>query len=571
MLSHLLRTNSVSTGALGGLLPSIISAASSSVPTSTFSRSLSEKTTPKLPKDIPYFLTKQMRQGSAWSPEKDLESLAKVPDPRSIIREDEINRLLEETKQDAKDPVKVRAILAKAYDNALLKTPETCNAADEFVQGLTLREAAILLNVDEEKEPDLMRELEETAFAIKEKIYGNRIVLFAPLYTANKCSNYCTYCGFNCENEEMDRVTLSTEEVIQDAKQIQRTGHKRILMLCGEHPDYTFDQFLDAVKAVSKTTSEHNGETRRINVEIPPVGISDMRRLKATDSVGTFTVFQETYHRETYDKFHLYGPKADYDWRVTVFDRCQLAGIDDVGLGALFGLYDYRFEVLGLLQHAEHLDKTYGAGPHTISIPRIQPAAGAPTSSDIPYPVNDKQFRKLVAVLRCAVPYTGMILSTRESPEMRHHLIDMGISQLSAGSRTEPGSYDSAEETHNDKEGTGTEGQFALSDTRTMDEIVRDLLERGFLPSWCTACYRQARTGETFMGFAKSGAIHNYCHPNGLLTLAEYLIDYASPKTAEAGWKLIEKETETITSEPRKKAFKRKLDAIKNGKRDLYF
>ncbi len=379
----------------------------------------------------------------------------------------------------------------------------------------------------------------------------------------------CSYCGFNCENEDMNRVDLTTEEAVLDAQHIERQGHKRTLMLCGEHPAYTFDQFLDAVNGVAAAKAEPHGEIRRINVEIPPIGISDLKRLKATDSVGTFTVFQETYHRDTYSKMHLYGPKADYDWRLTSFDRCMKAGIDDVGMGALFGLYDYRFEVLGLLQHAEHLDKTYGAGPHTISIPRIQPASGAKVSEEIPYPVSDAQFRKLVAILRCSVPYTGMILSTRESEEMRKDLINMGISQLSAASRTEPGSYEGSEE--NETEGQGTEGQFQLTDHRTVDEVVHGLLKDGFIPSWCTACYRQARTGETFMGFAKSGMIHNYCHPNGLLTLAEYLIDYAAPETQELGWRVIDKEAETITSEPRKRAFYRKLDQIKAGQRDLYF
>jgi [FeFe] hydrogenase H-cluster radical SAM maturase HydG len=333
------------------------------------------------------------------------------------------------------------------------------------------------------------------------------------------------------------------------------------LLLTGESPEYTFDDFLKAIKTVSEVETHPHGKIRRINVEIPPLSVSDFRRLKATNAVGTFTVFQETYDSVLYPKYHPSGPKADYDNRVTVMDRAMTAGVDDVGVGVLFGLADYRFEVCALLQHAQHLMSTYNAGPHTISIPRIRPAHGAPTSLDVPFPVSDNDFLKLVAVIRCAVPYTGMIMSTRENKEMRDSLLRLGISQMSAGSKTDVGAY--TEKEHNEDEN----GQFGIEDHRSLDEVVADLMDSGFIPSWCTACYRCGRTGPEFMEIAKRGDIHEYCQPNALLTLKEFALDYASEKTQKQALDLIEQESKSV----QQASLPSKLTKLEEGERDLYF
>jgi 2-iminoacetate synthase len=311
--------------------------------------------------------------------------------------------------------------------------------------------------------------------------------------------------------------------------------------------------------------------SRRLNVEIPALSISDFRRLKATDCVGTYTLFQETYDPRIYKRFHPSGPKSNYEHRLQTMDRAQIAGIDDVGIGALFGLTDYRFEVLGLLQHAQHLDRTYHAGPHTISIPRLRPAEEAPDAISPPSPVSDADFKKLVAVLRCAVPYTGMILSTRESVETRSHLLRLGISQMSAGSKTDVGSYHKAVmQADGDQTAPKSLAQFELLDHRSVEEVVAELMEDGYLPSFCTACYRKSRTGEAFMKIAKTGKIQDFCHPNSLLTLQEYLEDYASEKTKKLGEEVIAREATRI-SESARRALMRKMEKIKKGDRDLYF
>ncbi|GIQ88560.1 [FeFe]-hydrogenase maturation HydG, radical SAM, partial [Kipferlia bialata] len=402
-------------------------------------------------------------------------------------------------------------------------------------------EAATLLNVDYEAHPELEEALFKTALAIKERIYGKRIVIFAPLYAANYCCNGCLYCGYNAANHGTERSHLTPEEVESEVKAICNSGHKRILMLCGEHPNYTFDDFLEAVQIAAKTKSGPHGEVRRINVEVPVLSVTDLKRLKATDAVGTYTVFQESYHRPTYKAMHPWGPKSDYDYRLTCMDRSMMAGIDDVGIGALFGLYDWKYEVLGLLQHANHLNDKWKCGPHTISIPRLKPAKNAPASTDVPHAVSDAELKRLVAIMRLAVPYTGMILSTRESAELRSELLDLGISQLSAGSRTAVGSYDEAEQGGEDdaEAGQDQEGQFELADHRTVDEIIYSLMEDGYVPSACTACYRVGRTGEAFMKWAKTGSIHNCCLPNAVITLQEYLEDYAPQETKELGEQVI--------------------------------
>lgn len=476
----------------------------------------------------------------------------------SIISEELIVRYLNCTKKAAKDPGRVREILQNAKARARL---EENLPQSEYVQGLDLEEAATLLNIDLSQK-ELLEELFKAALEIKECIYGKRIVVFAPLYISNWCKESCLYCGFRAPNKESKRSLLSDEEIVEEVKALQRQGHKRLLMLTGDHPKYPFEKFLEALEIVSSVKTKPFGEIRRINVEIPALTEAQFKELKRSDKIGTYTLFQETYHRETYKKMHPWGQKSKYDWRLETMDRAQRNGIDDVGIGALFGLYDYRFEVLAMLMHAQHLDKSFGTGPHTVSIPRIQKAQGVSCSVAPPAPVDDASFKKIVAILRCAVPYTGMILSTRESPEMRRELYQLGISQISAGSKTEPGAY-------SQKKAAGM--QFSLNDTRPVQEIIKELIELGYIPSWCTACYRLGRTGKKFMEIAKCGRIQDYCQPNALLTLSEYLNDYASAGTKEAGEKLIKEESQSIPTELRKKAFENKMDAIKEQKRDLFF
>lgn len=523
-----------------------------------------------------------VRSMGAWSKELEPHILPRAQD---IVHPALIEDAIEATKSAARDPIRVEEILQNAIDRALLKKGNdmavipSADPQHEYVQGLTLEEAATLLNLDPKTQPELMNSLYKTALSIKERIYGNRIVLFAPLYLSNWCVNQCTYCAFRGKNKHIPRSMLTRDQVIAEVEALERMGHRRLLMLTGEHPKYTFDDFLDAIDTVANVRTEPCGSIRRINVEIPALSVSDMRRLKATDHVGTYTLFQETYHPEAFKRFHPSGPKSDYEHRLQTMDRAQIASVDDVGIGALFGLHDYRFECLAMLEHAQHLDRTYNAGPHTISIPRIRPADQAPDALAPPHPVDDENFAKLVAVLRCAVPYTGMILSTRESPEMRARLLHLGISQMSAGSKTDVGSYtkgDVGKELEvwgSENEGKGEQkdltGQFSLLDERPLDQVVHQLLEDGFVPSFCTACYRLGRTGEEFMAIAKKGNIHKFCHPNALLTLQEYLEDYAPPKTKELGENVVVKERATITGPT--KALDKKLKKVKEGERDLYF
>lgn len=328
----------------------------------------------------------------------------------------------------AKDKTAVKAIIDKAYENATLKNVSACELKDEFVQGLSLRDAAVLLNCDF-KDPELRQKLYDTAFAIKNRIYGNRVVLFAPIYTANYCSNSCSYCGFRGGNAELDRVQLTDEQLKNEVEALTEEGHKRTVMLCGEHPRYPFQRFLEQVNVAADYKGPKGNELKRINVEIPPCSVSDIRRLKKEGrKVGTYITFQETYHEPSYRKYHKSGPKANYQNRLTVFHRSLMAGLDDVGLGVLYGLYDHKFDTLAMIAHANHLNDYMGVGPHTISVPRIKPANNAPDSQQVPYPVDDDEFKKLVCILRLAVPYTGMILSTRESPKLRAELLKMGIS-----------------------------------------------------------------------------------------------------------------------------------------------
>jgi 2-iminoacetate synthase len=395
---------------------------------------------------------------------------------------------------------------------------------------------------------------------VKEEIYGNRIVLFAPLYISNFCTNECLYCAFRASNQNLSRRHLSMEEIANETRAMIRTGQKRIVMLTGEgHPEANLDYLIDAIHTVYET-KEGPGEIRRINVEIAPLDVEQFKRLKAAE-IGTYIVFQETYHRETYAQMHRSGRKRDYDWRLTVMDRAMEAGIDDVGLGPLFGLTDWRYEMLALMQHARHLDARFNCGPHTISMPRIEPAEGSEIAERPPHAVSDADFLKIVAIIRLAVPYTGMILSTREKAEIRRECLQLGISQISAASRTNPGGYEEAD--------PGKGAQFSLGDHRSLDEVVRDLADLGFIPSFCTACYRLGRTGADFMDLAKPGDIKTHCQPNAVSTFLEYLEDYASPGTTEAGLKVIGHTLDAMTPGLAEHT-QHMMNRVKEGQRDVF-
>ncbi|MBU0630621.1 MAG: [FeFe] hydrogenase H-cluster radical SAM maturase HydG [Candidatus Margulisbacteria bacterium] len=447
---------------------------------------------------------------------------------------------------------------AKSPDQGLVR--EILAKAGEG-KGLTPQETAPLLQCDDK---DLVGQIFQTASRVKEQIYGKRMVLFAPLYVTNECVNNCLYCGFRKDNTGLIRKTLSLPELAEEVTILENTGHKRILMVFGEHPKYANIDFIEQAIDRAYSVKTEKGEIRRINVNLAPLSLEDFKRLKAA-KIGTYQAFQETYHRETYKKMHPSGKKADYDWRLSAFDRAQQAGIDDLGAGVLFGLYDYKFEVLALLFHSMHLEKEYRSGPHTISVPRLEPALNAPAANQPPHPVSDYEFKKLVAIIRLAVPYTGMILSTRESAALRNELIGLGISQLSAGSRTYPGGYKD-QSAH-----VAVEEQFQIEDDRTLDQVINDLCVIGHIPSFCTACYRLGRTGEHFMGFAKTGFIREFCTPNALLTFKEYLLDHASSATREIGERVLTEHLAEMKNEPALGKTKEKLSQLEQGARDLYF
>jgi 2-iminoacetate synthase len=464
-----------------------------------------------------------------------------VAEQATYINDQAILDCLSHTAQP--EPARVRAIFAKARE----------------MQGLTFDEVATLIAL---QDPELTEELFHTARSVKEEIYGSRLVMFAPLYISNRCTNECQYCAYRASNRELHRITLSQEEIAAEIKVIIEQGHKRILMVAGEaYPNSnSLDYVFEAIKTIYATHSG-NGEIRRVNVNIAPLPVEDFRKLKAC-GIGTYQCFQETYHRETYAKVHPRGRKSDYDWRATVMDRAMEAGIDDVGIGPLFGIYDWRYEVLAMLQHIHHLEERFGCGPHTISVPRLEPAAGTDFTATTPWKVSDADFLKLIAILRLTVPYTGMIMSTRESAEVRHKSFQIGISQTSAGSRTDPGGYELAE-------GDFNSSQFAVGDTRPVDQVVREIAEMGFTPSFCTACYRLGRTGSDFMDVAKPGEIKYHCEPNALSTFTEYLEDYASPETKAAGEKLILTHIAEMDAKQQRIA-KPMIAAVRSGKRDVY-
>jgi 2-iminoacetate synthase len=426
-------------------------------------------------------------------------------------------------------------------------------------QRLNLEEVAVLINANE---PALIEMIKEGARTLKRNIYGNRIVLFAPLYIGNKCSNNCTYCGFRSSNDAAQRMTLDDEQIVKEIEALEDNGQKRLILVFGEHEQYNPEFIANSVK-VAYSVKKGNGEIRRVNINAAPMEIEGYRVVKEA-AIGTYQIFQETYHKEAYKTYHLRGKKADFDYRLTGLDRAQEAGIDDVGIGALFGLYDWRFEVMGLVRHTNHLEACYNVGPHTISFPRIKDASALDLGSK--YFVSDDDFTKLIAILRLAVPYTGMILTAREPAHLRNEIIQYGVSQIDGGTKIELGSYGKKEEKQD-----LNKGQFRINDSRSLNEIIDELIQQEMLPSFCTSCYRMGRTGEHFMEFSVPGFIKKFCTPNAILTLAEYLCDYAPQATAEKGWALIAKELKAIEDEKILKILNERIELIKQGKRDLYF
>ena len=432
--------------------------------------------------------------------------------------------------------------------------------AEKGKDTLSLEEVAVLLNSPQKER---IERIFETAKEIKERVYGYRVVLFAPLYLGNKCMNLCTYCGFKATNTEIDRLTLDLDQIDGEVNTLIDQGHKRLILVYGTHPDYTAEYIAKTVEKTYSVKGEH-GEIRRVNINAAPMSVEDFKKIKDS-GIGTYQIFQETYHEPTYSHVHPKGEKANFKWRLFGLDRAMKAGIDDVGIGALFGLYNWKFEVLGLMSHVLHLEENYGVGPHTISFPRLTEATGIVRHED--YTVKDDELKRIIAILRLAVPYTGLILTARESAKMRKECMDLGVSQIDAGTQIELQGY-----TKNEKEQDLAKEQFTIGDSRSLLEVMQDLMENGFVPSFCTACYRLGRTGEHFMEFSKPGFIHNFCSPNAYLTLAEYLEDYAEEETKETGYNLIKQEIKTAPLDERvKKDVIEKLEKIKNGERDLYF
>ncbi|NMB48898.1 MAG: [FeFe] hydrogenase H-cluster radical SAM maturase HydG [Bacteroidales bacterium] len=425
-------------------------------------------------------------------------------------------------------------------------------------QRLNLEEVAVLINADD---PESINEIKEGAKQLKQTIYGNRIVLFAPLYVGNKCTNNCLYCGFRATNKEQIRKTLSDEELVHEIEALEDNGQKRLILVYGEHPDYNAEYIAHTVK-IAYSVKKNKGEIRRVNINAAPLDIEGFKTVKKA-GIGTYQIFQETYHRETYKSFHPWGKKADYDYRLTALDRAQEAGLDDVGIGALIGLYDWRFEVMALVRHTNHLEACYNVGPHTISFPRVKNASALNINDK--YFVSDEEFTRLIAILRLAVPYTGMILTAREPEKLRDEIIQYGISQIDGGTKIEIGSYVEKDKNHN-----LNKGQFKINDDRSLNEVIDELLNQEMIPSFCTSCYRLGRTGEHFMEFSVPGFIKQFCTPNAILTLAEYLTDYAPADTARKGWEVIEKNLGSL-SETRQKQIREKIEKIKQGERDLYF
>ena len=426
-------------------------------------------------------------------------------------------------------------------------------------KGLTHREASVLIACENKEKIQKMYDL---ARDIKQEYYGNRIVIFAPLYLSNYCVNGCVYCPYHMKNKHIPRKKLTQEEVKNEVIALQDMGHKRLAIEAGEDPvNNPIEYILECIKTIY-SVNHKNGKIRRVNVNIAATTVENYRKLKEA-GIGTYILFQETYHKESYEKLHPTGPKHNYNYHTEAMDRAMQGCIDDVGLGVLFGLELYKYEFAGLLMHAEHLEATYGVGPHTISVPRIKRADDIDPST-FDNGIDDDTFAKICALIRIAVPYTGMIISTRESQQVREKVIGLGVSQISGASRTSVGGYAEEERPHDTE-------QFDVSDNRTLDEVVRWLMEGGYIPSFCTACYREGRTGDRFMSLCKAGQIQNCCHPNALMTLKEYLIDYASEETKKIGEQLIEKELLNIPKEKVKEICEENLKMIEDGKRDFRF
>lgn len=466
-------------------------------------------------------------------------------DPAIFIHDGEILETLEAAKAAAQDPAQVRAVLDKA----------------KTFGGLTHREAAILLEVED---PEVLGEVYTMARHIKEHIYGRRIVMFAPLYLSDFCVNQCSYCGYNHGNP-MPRRRLGQAELAEEVRVLESLGHKRLALEVGEDPvNCPLDYVLECISTIYSLKFD-NGAIRRVNVNVAATTEEDYRRLKDA-GIGTYILFQETYHKPTYQAVHKGGPKRNYEWHTTAHDRAMKAGIDDVGLGVLYGLYDWRYDTVAMLMHGEHLEAALGVGPHTLSVPRIRSAAGV-SAAQFPHLVSDDDFKKVVAVLRLAVPYTGMILSTREPMGYREEVIALGISQVSAGSCTGVGGYAQSHKLGD----PDPVPQFEPADHRSPTEVLKDLLKDGYIPSYCTACYREGRTGDRFMKLAKSGQIANVCQPNALLTLMEYIEDYGDEELRGLGEGIIAKELETIPNPKARSAAEAYLARIRAGERDLRF
>jgi 2-iminoacetate synthase len=458
-----------------------------------------------------------------------------------FINDNAITKMLAETKEDKK---LVRKVIAKSMS----KIP------------LSVKETAILLAAED---PELVEEIFDAARELKKSVYGNRIVIFAPLYIGNHCINDCGYCGFRSSLRTTVRKTLTNEEVVSEVEALEDTGHKRLILVFGEHPKYSAEFIAETVKNVY-SIKHNNGEIRRVNINAAPMNVEDYKIVKAA-GIGTYQIFQETYHHKTYKEVHPENTcKGDYLYRLDGLSRAYEAGCDDVGIGTLFGLYDWKFEVLGMVTHSLFLEEKFGVGPHTISFPRIQSVQN--TKIDDKYFVNDYDFKRLVAILRLAVPYTGMILTARETPEIRRELMSFGVSQIDAGSKIELGGY-----SHTEKKTKEMKEQFSLGDMRPMDDIIKELVENEYIPSFCTSCYRAGRTGKQFMEFAIPGFIEKFCTPNALLTMKEYLLDYATPETRRAGEALIKEEIEKIPDPKLKAELKKKLNLTENDTRDLFF
>ncbi|HBC2030836.1 TPA: [FeFe] hydrogenase H-cluster radical SAM maturase HydG [Clostridium perfringens] len=461
-----------------------------------------------------------------------------------FIKDDEINSLIAKGKELVSDKELVREIIEKS----------------KSAEGLTPEETAVLLNLEDK---ELIEEMFKAARQVKEKLYGKRLVVFAPLYVSNYCVNNCTYCGYKHCNDELKRKKLNKEQLIEEVKVLESLGHKRIALEAGEDPvNAPLDYILDCIKSICSIKFD-NGSIRRINVNIAATTVEDYKRLKDAE-IGTYILFQETYHKPTYERLHVSGPKHNYNYHTTAMHRAREAGIDDIGMGVLYGLYDYKYETLAMLMHAMDLEETTGVGPHTLSVPRIRPAENV-SLENYPYLVDDEDFKKIVAILRLAVPYAGLILSTREEPGLRDEIIALGVSQVSTGSCTGVGGYS---ESYIDPE---EKPQFEVGDHRSPVEMIESLMEAGYIPSYCTACYREGRTGERFMDIVKSGELYKICEANALITLKEFIDDYGTDRTREIGDKLIKKSIDEIDNESFRKSVEEKINKISNGTRDLRF